>query len=114
MTKMNPVARRARATSIGDHTLPPESPEWDELFFSILARGDVELRDVDIDTELEIFVWAYMVFYFCIPWLKFRSDLRHPERSVSLDTFRAKALVLPSKFIRKGNTNNEPPMTPLP
>ncbi|KAK0237863.1 hypothetical protein EDD85DRAFT_1004812 [Armillaria nabsnona] len=101
-----------------DHTpfpLPTElctDPEWDELFISILARGDhVELRDADIDTEVEIFVWAYMhymAFYFCTPWLKFQRDLRHPEESVSLDTFRAKALVLPSEFIRKGNTNNQP------
>ncbi|KAK0452475.1 hypothetical protein EV421DRAFT_1898209 [Armillaria borealis] len=109
ITAFHNLVSKPRATSIGDYTRPPESPEWDELFFSILARGDV---DVDIDTELEIFIWAYMhymVFYFCIPWLKFRSD---PEKSVSLDTFRAKALVLPSKFIRKGNTNNEPPNVP--
>lgn len=56
----------------GDYTLPratEDDPEsWDTLFFSILARGDVELRaDVDVATELEMFIWAYMhymVYYF--------------------------------------------------
>ncbi|PBK90057.1 hypothetical protein ARMGADRAFT_1014719, partial [Armillaria gallica] len=56
----------------GDHTLPhatEDDPEsWDTLFFLILARGDVELRaDVDVATELEMFIWAYMhymVYYF--------------------------------------------------
>ncbi len=48
--------------------LPPlqaeDGPEWHKLFFSIMARRDVEFRDGD--NELEIFVWAYlhyMVFY---------------------------------------------------
>lgn len=44
----------------------PES--WDTLFFSILARGDVELRgNVNVTAELEMFIWAYMhytVYYF--------------------------------------------------
>ncbi len=81
-TIMRPVARflyesqsHVNRLYTGDHTpfpLPTElrtDSEWDDLFFSILARGDVELRDDD--TELEIFVWAYMhymVFYFCSKW----------------------------------------------
>ncbi len=55
-----------------DHTLPhatEDDPEsWDTLFFSILARGDVELRgNVNVTAELEMFIWAYMhytVYYF--------------------------------------------------
>ncbi len=105
---MRPVARflcesqsHVNRLYTGDHTsfpLPTElrtDSEWAELFLSILARGDVELRDVDIDTEVEIFVWTYMhyvVFYFCskwpqrcsfssltvvVSWLKFQRDLRH-------------------------------------
>ncbi len=75
-TKLKPVARflcesKSHVDRLyqGDHTLLPEMHtdlEWDELFFSVLARGDAKLRDDD--TELEIFVWAYMhymVFYFC-------------------------------------------------
>ncbi len=34
------------------------------------------------------------------------------EKSVSLDIFRAKALVFPSKITRMGNTDNEPPNDP--
>ena len=79
---MRPVARflyesqsHVNRLYTGDHTpfpLPTElrtDSEWDGLFFSILGRGDVELReDVDVDTEVEIFVWAYMhymVYYSC-------------------------------------------------
>ncbi|PBK68899.1 hypothetical protein ARMSODRAFT_199686 [Armillaria solidipes] len=103
----------------GDHTPFPllsemrTDPEWNKLFFSILARGDVELRDeVDVDTEVEIFVWAYMhymVYYFGLTWLKFQRDLHYPENSISLDTYRAKALILPPISTRKDNTNNQPP-----
>ncbi len=81
-TIMRPVARfilqsqtHVNRLYTGDHTpfpLPTElrtDSEWDGLFFSILGRGDVELReDVDVDTEVEIFVWAYMhymVYYSC-------------------------------------------------
>ncbi|KAK0452482.1 hypothetical protein EV421DRAFT_904000 [Armillaria borealis] len=66
------------------HTLFPQlrtDAKRDELYFSILARGDVELReDVDVDTKVEIFVWAYMhymVYYSCLPWYKFQKDLRY-------------------------------------
>ncbi|KAK0472420.1 hypothetical protein EDD18DRAFT_1340783 [Armillaria luteobubalina] len=33
------------------------SPEWYEIVFSTMDRGDVELRDVSRDTELELFIW---------------------------------------------------------
>ncbi|KAK0235431.1 hypothetical protein EDD85DRAFT_792267 [Armillaria nabsnona] len=36
------------------------SPEWYNIVYSTLLRGDVELRDESRDTELELFVWAYM------------------------------------------------------
>ncbi|PBK79497.1 hypothetical protein ARMGADRAFT_133858 [Armillaria gallica] len=81
-TIMRPVARfmlhsqtHVNRLYTGDHIPFPLSTElrtdseWDGLFFSILGRGDVELReDVDVDTEVEIFVWAYMhymVYYSC-------------------------------------------------
>ncbi|SJL12379.1 uncharacterized protein ARMOST_15805 [Armillaria ostoyae] len=36
------------------------SPEWYDIVYSTLLRGDVELRDESRDTELELYVWAYM------------------------------------------------------
>ncbi|PBK71212.1 hypothetical protein ARMSODRAFT_67039 [Armillaria solidipes] len=36
------------------------SPGWYDIVHSTLLRGDVELRDESRDTELELFVWAYM------------------------------------------------------
>ncbi|PBK79502.1 hypothetical protein ARMGADRAFT_1172364 [Armillaria gallica] len=122
-TEMRPLARfvcesqsHANRLYTGDHTpflLPTElrtDSEWDDLFFSILARGDVELRDDN--TELEISVWAYMhymVFYFCIPWLKFQRDLRHLGVARH---FQGEGSRFPIEITRKGNTNNEPPNDP--
>ncbi|KAK0449755.1 uncharacterized protein EV420DRAFT_1482992 [Desarmillaria tabescens] len=124
-TKMEPASRFLHESEShvnrlyqGDHTLRATADDrysWDKLFFSILARGEVELRDdVDVDTELGIFVWAYMhymIYYFSLPWLKLQRELRHPERPVSLETLRADALIVPSRFNRNGNSNNQPPNT---
>ncbi|KAK0458144.1 uncharacterized protein EV420DRAFT_382023 [Desarmillaria tabescens] len=38
------------------------SPEWYDIVYPTLLRGDVELRDESRDTELELFVWAYMYY----------------------------------------------------
>ncbi|KAK0458121.1 uncharacterized protein EV420DRAFT_1764587 [Desarmillaria tabescens] len=116
----------------GDHArFPPppgvsKDPEWHKLFFSILAsRRDVELHDSDVDTELEIFAWAYMhymVFYISLPWIKLRTEMADrkdayatntpfsAKGSMSLDEFRAEALLFPSKYVPQGNhPDNERP-----
>ncbi|KAK0470588.1 hypothetical protein IW261DRAFT_1573203 [Armillaria novae-zelandiae] len=82
----------------GNHILPratEDDPEsCDALFFSILTKYDVEsCADVDVATEMGMFVWAlcmhYMVYYFgchsclvfsfIVPWYKFERDLHHPK-----------------------------------
>ncbi|PBK81691.1 hypothetical protein ARMGADRAFT_772229 [Armillaria gallica] len=54
------------------------SPEWYDIVYSTLLRGDVELCDESRDTELELFVWAYM-FHVAddrgIIWRSFRQEM---------------------------------------
>ncbi|KAK0443574.1 hypothetical protein EV421DRAFT_525672 [Armillaria borealis] len=56
------------------------SPEWYDIVHSTLLRGDVELRDESRDTELELFVWAYM-FHVADDrgtiWRSFRQEMYH-------------------------------------
>ncbi len=36
------------------------SPEWYNIVYGTLLRGEVEVRDESWDTELELFIWAYL------------------------------------------------------
>ncbi|SJL09445.1 uncharacterized protein ARMOST_12823 [Armillaria ostoyae] len=36
------------------------SPEWYKIVYSTLLQGDVEVRDESRDTELKLFIWAYL------------------------------------------------------
>ncbi|KAK0235424.1 hypothetical protein EDD85DRAFT_954975 [Armillaria nabsnona] len=71
----------------GNHAPPPPptsmriidlSPEWYNIVYSTLVQGDVELRSESRDSELELFVWAYM---FCVAddraeiWRGFRQEM---------------------------------------
>ncbi|KAK0217152.1 hypothetical protein IW262DRAFT_1396081 [Armillaria fumosa] len=73
--------------SQGDHAPAPPprnmrapvfSPEWYKIVFSTMGRGDVELRDVSRDTELELFVWVYMqktIDRYTDIWRHFRREM---------------------------------------
>ncbi|KAK0217153.1 hypothetical protein IW262DRAFT_1396083 [Armillaria fumosa] len=57
---------------------PVFSPEWYEIVFSIMDRGDVELCDVSRDTELELFVWSYIhktIDQYAEIWRHFRREM---------------------------------------
>ncbi|KAK0452557.1 hypothetical protein EV421DRAFT_1769605 [Armillaria borealis] len=97
-----------------------DGPEWHKLFFSILARRDVEFCHGD--NELEIFVWAYlhyMVFYVSLPWNRLGKEMYRrmeayitntpfsAEGSLSIEAYRANALVFPSMYTTLGNTDDQ-------
>ncbi|KAK0473511.1 hypothetical protein EDD18DRAFT_1401604 [Armillaria luteobubalina] len=66
-----PPPRKTRA--------PVFSPEWYEIVFSTMDRGDVELHDVSRDTELELFIWVYIhktIDEYAEIWRNFRREMR--------------------------------------
>ncbi|KAK0242173.1 hypothetical protein EDD85DRAFT_810252 [Armillaria nabsnona] len=51
---------------------------WYRLVYTILSRDDIELRDDDDDTEIQILLWAYMydaVFSRCTIWANFLAEM---------------------------------------